>query len=278
MHGLARPCPVWHTARALGHGRRGTFAAGLFSSYLGMLLQPPVLISWELFVVVFTWFLASWYLFRMLQRLLFRSASLDLSYGICRRPGYHLCNSHGGNHRLGFHASTLDRVAPTDRQATRHLGDCTVVNTAYSEVERMELRALIQLSSEIIAYYWPMRTFVHHNPLHGLEDFHFDDAVQRGRLLLGGKAYLPVAMFRDYYRAGRIQPRHLDDALAANVNNEVVACNGLEVCRLEVRRAQLIHGLSAPANDKLDHWLKTHPQRQTISALAQQLAPLAGPL
>ena len=40
----------------------------------------------------------------------------------------------------------------------------------YSETERMELRRLVRLASEIIAYYWPMRTFVHHNPLHGLED------------------------------------------------------------------------------------------------------------
>ncbi len=38
----------------------------------------------------------------------------------------------------------------------------------------MELRTLIRLASEIIAYYWPMRTFVHHNPLHGLEDLPFE--------------------------------------------------------------------------------------------------------
>ena len=45
--------------------------------------------------------------------------------------------------------------------------------TQYSESQRSELRALILLASEVIADYWPMRTFVHHNPLHGLEYLHF---------------------------------------------------------------------------------------------------------
>ena len=34
------------------------------------------------------------------------------------------------------------------------------------EARRMELRARSGLASEVIAQYWPMRTFVHHNPLH----------------------------------------------------------------------------------------------------------------
>ena len=31
-----------------------------------------------------------------------------------------------------------------------------------------ELRALVSKASEVIAHYWPMRGFVHHNPLHNL--------------------------------------------------------------------------------------------------------------
>jgi uncharacterized protein YbcC (UPF0753/DUF2309 family) len=46
--------------------------------------------------------------------------------------------------------------------------------TQYSEAQRSELRALILLASEVIADYWPMRTFVHHNPLHGLEYLDFE--------------------------------------------------------------------------------------------------------
>ena len=57
----------------------------------------------------------------------------------------------------------------------------------YNESQRMEIRTLVRLASEAISYYWPMRTFVHHNPLHGLEDMPFDEGVSKGRQLLGGR-------------------------------------------------------------------------------------------
>ena len=59
----------------------------------------------------------------------------------------------------------------------------------------MELRTLIRLASEIVADYWPMRTFVHHNPLHGLEDLFFDEGIQKAQPLLGGSGYLSSETF-----------------------------------------------------------------------------------
>jgi uncharacterized protein YbcC (UPF0753/DUF2309 family) len=47
------------------------------------------------------------------------------------------------------------------------------------EARRMELRGTIRLASEVIAQYWPMRTFVHHNPLHSLEYLPFTETVRR---------------------------------------------------------------------------------------------------
>ncbi|MBM4264918.1 MAG: DUF2309 domain-containing protein [Deltaproteobacteria bacterium] len=141
----------------------------------------------------------------------------------------------------------------------------------YSEVQRMELRGQIQLASEIISYYWPMRTFVHHNPLHGLEELPFDEAVERGEQHRGGKGYLPLALFRDYYRSGRIQRRHLDEALKFQVTPATIECEGRAISHLEVLRAQLLHSLPAPAKDRLDDLLKNHPDHKVISALATQL-------
>lgn len=135
----------------------------------------------------------------------------------------------------------------------------------------MELRAQIQLASEIIAYYWPMRTFVHHNPLHGLEEFPFDEAVRRGQQYLGGKGYLPGAQFRQYYRAGRIQPRHLEAALAAQVSDATADCGGRALTRLQVARAQLLHDLSVPTDDHLAEFWQNHPERAEISTLAERL-------
>ena len=81
------------------------------------------------------------------------------------------------------------------------------------EVRRMELRGSIRLASEVIGQYWPMRTFVHHNPLHSLEYLPFDETIQRGRQYLGGAGYLSGERYREYLRSGRIQIQHLDEAL-----------------------------------------------------------------
>jgi NADH:ubiquinone oxidoreductase subunit 4 (subunit M) len=45
-----------------------------------MLLQASTTVSWGLTVILFTWFLASWYLFRMMQRLLFGAHPADVRY------------------------------------------------------------------------------------------------------------------------------------------------------------------------------------------------------
>ena len=58
----------------------GLFPFGLFSAYVAMWLQAPITVSWELMVILFTWFLASWYLFRMMQRLLFGQHRPDVPY------------------------------------------------------------------------------------------------------------------------------------------------------------------------------------------------------
>ena len=66
------------------------------------------------------------------------------------------------------------------------------------------------LAGEVIAQYWPMRTFVHHNPLHSLEYLPFEETVRRGKQFMGGSGYLPSACIIAYLRSGRIRPEHLD--------------------------------------------------------------------
>jgi uncharacterized protein YbcC (UPF0753/DUF2309 family) len=74
----------------------------------------------------------------------------------------------------------------------------------FTDAERMELCSHVQLAGEVIARYWPMRTFIHHNPLHGLERLHFDEAVKRGTQLFSGRGYLSNEIFRRYVKHGRI--------------------------------------------------------------------------
>jgi hypothetical protein len=152
-----------------------------------------------------------------------------------------------------------------------------VAATAYSESQRTELRALVRLAGEIVAYYWPMRTFVHHNPLHGLEDLPFETAVDRGRQRLGGKGYLSNEKFRDYFRSGRILPRHIDAQLRRRVEDRPVEIAGRKVNQLEVLRAHMIEGLSFPRPEFLDLRLEREPDRGAIIALADYLSPVLPP-
>src|SRR5512147_548393 len=90
------------------------------------------------------------------------------------------------------------------------------------ETRRMELRGVVKLAGEIIAQYWPMRTFVHHNPLHSLEYLPFEETVRRGKQFMGGNGYLSGHLYRDYSKSGRIQSRHLDDALKSLIHDKHV--------------------------------------------------------
>ena len=145
-----------------------------------------------------------------------------------------------------------------------------------TDTRRMHLRGLILVASEIVATYWPMRNFVHHNPLHGLEDLPFDDAVRRARRRLGGEGYLPNRVYRDYLRQGRIRLEELDAALAPLTQDKQAALGGRPVTHADVLRAHLLHGITPPAPDSidtLDAVIARHRDRDRIRALAAHLAP-----
>ena len=69
---------------------------------------------------------------------------------------------------------------------------------------RDQIRQIVLNASEPIAPFWPMRTMVAQNPLHGLEYLPFDQAVRKGKDLLGGNGYLDNEEYRQFYRSGRI--------------------------------------------------------------------------
>jgi len=143
--------------------------------------------------------------------------------------------------------------------------------TSYTDTQRMELRGLIRLASEVIAQYWPMRTFVHHNPLHSLEYLPFDETVERGRRLLGGHGYLSGETYRACVREGRIALRHLDAALAPRALDAQVVLGGRRVSHGEVLRACLTRGLCVPIEEPFDALL-AGPDQPLIETLADHLA------
>ena len=124
------------------------------------------------------------------------------------------------------------------------------VSEMFSDTQRMELRSYVELAGEVIAQYWPMRTFIHHNPLHGLEASPFEQAVQSSCLLFGGRGYLGNEEYRRHLESGRIDPRDVRKALEPLALNKQIAFAGRSLSHLDVLAASMIHGVGDETGGK----------------------------
>lgn len=66
---------------------------------------------------------------------------------------------------------------------------------------------------EAIPNFWPMRTFIHHNPLHGLEHLPFAEAAEQGARLFGARVWLPRAGHQRFLAEGKVDVATLRQAL-----------------------------------------------------------------
>ena len=117
-------------------------------------------------------------------------------------------------------------------------------SNALSAEERARLRDEIAEAGEPVAQFWPMKAFVHHNPIHGLEHLPFDEAVRYGKRLLGGNGYLSNAEYREFYREGRITDEAVREAFQ-RVGEDVpgppsIRAGSREIRASEVLRLQLL--------------------------------------
>ena len=135
---------------------------------------------------------------------------------------------------------------------------------------RMELRGIVHLAGEVIAQYWPMRTFVHHNPLHSLEYLPFEETVRRGKQFMGGNGYLPGHQYRAYLKSGRIRLEDLNAVLKPLTRETQVRVGSHSLTHGDVLRACLTEGLCDPAVEPLEAELPD-PSRELIDQLAAKL-------
>ncbi len=115
------------------------------------------------------------------------------------------------------------------------------------ESQTLELKELVERASVAIAHYWPMTSFVHHNPIRGLETLQFDDAVRVAERLIGGRGYLQNEQYRQLLKAGRIKDEHLDAAIRSVAREASVELAGRTVSHFEVLRAHMLVGITPPA-------------------------------
>ena len=98
-----------------------------------------------------------------------------------------------------------------------------------------------------VSQFWPMKGFVSHNPLHGLEHLPFDEAFRQAKHLIGADGYLPVEEYREQHASGRITGQSVDKALArvGPGNDQAISLASRTVSAAEVQRLHMIYGIDA---------------------------------
>ncbi|HMA12228.1 MAG TPA: putative inorganic carbon transporter subunit DabA, partial [Steroidobacteraceae bacterium] len=96
---------------------------------------------------------------------------------------------------------------------------------------RLKIRTLVHVAGEPIPYFWPMRTFIHHNPLYGLEHLPFDEAVAVGERLFHARGFLPRALQQRALDAGKADRAALEAQVARFVAGQP-DLGGLDLQRL----------------------------------------------
>ena len=104
---------------------------------------------------------------------------------------------------------------------------------------------LVEEAAEPISQFWPMKGFVHHNPIHGFEHLPFDEAIQQAKTLFGAEGYLPNAEYRGFVKTGRINERNIDRALVrlGPKTDASFSLASRTITAAEVQRIHLLYGI-----------------------------------
>ena len=77
--------------------------------------------------------------------------------------------------------------------------------------QHLKIRSMVYVAGEPVPFFWPMRTFIHHNPLHGLEQMPFEKAVEKGTRLFNGLGFLERSAYQKYMSLNMVDRRHLEE-------------------------------------------------------------------
>lgn len=143
------------------------------------------------------------------------------------------------------------------------------------DFQRMELRSLVNLAGEPISHYWPMKTFIHHNPLHGLEHLSFDEAIKQGTRFFGGRGYLSSREYRNYFKQGRISEESINEAIKDVSQNAIVTIGDRKLSHMEALRTILIHGTGNVAPDVSSAILEPSLNQQEARNLVEVIHDLS---
>ena len=99
---------------------------------------------------------------------------------------------------------------------------------ALSLGRKLGIRSMVYVAGKPIPFFWPMRSFIHHNPLHGLEHQPFDQAVVDARKLFHARTYLTRTQYQHYLQQGKVCRDTLVEA-SARMAGEVEPVPGVNL-------------------------------------------------
>ncbi len=144
-------------------------------------------------------------------------------------------------------------------------------------VKIKELKELVHSASMVIAHYWPMTTFVHHNPIRNLETYPFHKAVQVANRFIGSRGYLSNEMYRKLVKSGRIKSHHLDGAIRSFSKDKEIRLGEQLISHFDVVRAHLLEGITAPSLETIPALIDRSPNSTFVHLLAKQLNVKSAP-
>ena len=83
------------------------------------------------------------------------------------------------------------------------------------------LKQALERAESLVAPYWPLRTFIAVNSLHGWEHKHFRKATADAESIFGSQSFLPAAEYQALYRKGVIDDGALELVLTQSLGTAV---------------------------------------------------------
>ncbi len=107
----------------------------------------------------------------------------------------------------------------SDPQAKPAGGETALEPTGPTLGKKLKIRSMVTMAGEVLPFFWPMRNFIHHNPLHGLEHLPFEQAVAAATKLFHARGYLNRTEYQQLLASGSIEREVLQDLVAEFVTD-----------------------------------------------------------
>ena len=129
-------------------------------------------------------------------------------------------------------------------------------NSPTTDDVRDQLREAVAHLEHVLPGQPPIRDFVHHNTLHGLQHLEFSEALAEAERLTGARGFLTDDEFRQFYATGRITRRDLSRVLNEDPDLDaagVVAHTGQrQLRRQDIYLIALLHPLTVTSSSQLN--------------------------